>query len=135
MRAISAPGGRVPAFCSGMGKAILATWSDADIAAFVARTGFRPLTGRSHRNLDTAMADITHIRTRGYALDDQEHVAGLRCVAAVVWSAQGEAACAISISGVATRLPDDKIEAVGRTVCHAAADLTARLGGAAPDES
>lgn len=135
MRAISAPGGRVPAFCSGMGKAILATWRDADIAAFVARTGFRPLTGRSHRDLERAMADITQIRARGYALDDQEHVSGLRCVAAVVWSAQGEATCAISISGVATRLPDDKIEAVGRTVCRAADELTMRLGGAPPQET
>ncbi|MDM8165805.1 IclR family transcriptional regulator [Roseovarius sp.] len=131
MRAISPPGGRVPAFCSGMGKAILATWEDADIAAFAARTGFRPQTGQSHRGLETAMADIARIRERGFALDDEEHVTGLRCVAAVVWSPQGEAACAISVSGLAARLQDDRIGAIGETVARAAAELTAKLGGVA----
>jgi len=131
MRAISPPGGRVPAFCSGMGKAILATWEDADIAAFAARTGFRPLTGHSHRGLETAMADIGRIRARGYALDDEEHVTGLRCVAAVVWSPQGEAACAISVSGLAARLQDGRIGEIGETVARAAAELTAKLGGVA----
>ncbi len=135
MRAISPPGGRVPAFCSGMGKAILATWTDADIAAFAARTGFRPLTGRSHRGLDTAMQDIARIRTRGYALDDEEHVTGLRCVAAVVWSPHGEPACAISVSGLAARLPDDKIAAIGKVVKTAAMDLTDQLGGLPPSEA
>jgi len=132
MRAISPPGGRVPAFCSGMGKAILATWEDADIAAFVARTGLHPMTARSHRDVDSAMRDIARIRRQGYALDDEEHVTGLRCIAAVVWSAQGEAACAISISGLAARLPDDKIDRIGQIVARAARDLTETLGGHPP---
>jgi IclR family acetate operon transcriptional repressor len=132
MRAISPPGGRVPAFCSGMGKAILATWQDADIAAFVARTGFHPMTKRSHRDMNTAMVDIRRIRSRGYALDDEEHVTGLRCLAAVVWSAQGEAVCAISVSGLAARLPDSRLDAIGKQVAEAARALTQKLGGAPP---
>jgi IclR family transcriptional regulator, acetate operon repressor len=133
MRAISPPGGRVPVFCSGMGKAILATWPDADIAAFAARTGFHPLTSRSHRDLATAMAEIAEIRARGWALDDEEHVTGLRCVAAVVWSPQGEAACAISVSGLAARLTPERLPAIGRQVAQAAADLTQSLGGRAAE--
>lgn len=133
MRAISPPGGRVPAFCSGMGKAILATWPDADIAEFVARTGFHPMTKRSHRSLTTAMVDVKRIRAQGYALDDEEHVTGLRCLAAVVWSPQAEAVCAISVSGLAARLPDSRLETVGRQVADAAADLTQRIGGQKPD--
>ncbi|SHK86787.1 transcriptional regulator, IclR family [Roseovarius marisflavi] len=132
MRAISPPGGRVPTFCSGMGKAILATWQDADIAAFVARTGFHPMTKRSHRNLTTAMVDIKRIRAQGYALDDEEHVTGLRCLAAVVWSAQGEAACAISVSGLAARLPESRLDAIGKQVADAARELTQKLGGTPP---
>lgn len=77
------------------------------------------------------MADIARIRERGFALDDEEHVTGLRCVAAVVWSPQGEAACAISVSGLAARLQDDRIGAIGETVARAAAELTAKLGGVA----
>ena len=132
MRAISPPGGRVPVFCSGMGKAILATWTDEDIKAFVTRTGFHPLTARSHRNFRTAMKDIAGIRQRGYALDDEEHVTGLRCLAAVVWSPQGEAACAISVSGLAARLQNDKLDRIGQVGARAAAELTEKLGGMPP---
>lgn len=129
MRAISPPGGRVPVFCSGMGKAILSTWKDSEIEAFATRVGLRPMTPRSLRSIDEALADIARIRTRGYAIDDEEHLTGLRCVAAVVWSPQGEAACAISISGLAARLPIDRIDRVGQQVAQAAADLTTALGG------
>lgn len=132
MRAISPPGGRVPAFCSGMGKAILSTWPDSDIAAYAARTGFRPLTTKSHRDLASAMDDIARIRARGYALDDEEHVTGLRCLAAPVYSTQGEAICAVSISGLAARLSDSRLPEAGATVARAAAELTAKLGGVAP---
>ncbi|MCA3560152.1 MAG: hypothetical protein IOC82_03870 [Aestuariivirga sp.] len=38
------------------------------------------------------------------AVDDEEHAAGLRCVAAAVCSPQGDAICALSVSGLANRL-------------------------------
>jgi len=129
MRAISPPGGRVPVFCSGMGKAILATWSEADVLALVERAGFSSMTPKSLRTQDALLKDLELVRTRGYALDDEEHVTGLRCVAAVVWSPQGEAAGAISVSGLAARLTQSRIEQVGATVRQAAEDLTSRLGG------
>ncbi|OUS22732.1 transcriptional regulator [Rhodobacterales bacterium 59_46_T64] len=131
MRAISPPGGRVPVFCSGMGKAILATWTDDQIAAFAARRGFHPLTPRSHRSLDTAMEDIARVRDLGYAVDDEEHVTGLRCVAAVVQGPQGDAACAISVSGLAARLTPERIAVIGAQVKKAADDLMTALGGRA----
>ncbi|WIV50126.1 IclR family transcriptional regulator [Marivivens sp. LCG002] len=129
MRAISPPGGRVPVFCSGMGKAILATWSEKDVVALAERVGFSPLTTKSIRNTDQLLHDLERTRARGFAVDDEEHVTGLRCVAAVVWSPQGEAAGAISVSGLAARLTEAKVETVGATVIQAAEGLTAKLGG------
>ncbi|SPF81189.1 IclR family transcriptional regulator [Pseudoprimorskyibacter insulae] len=129
VRAISPPGGRVPAFCSAMGKAILATWQDEEIARFAARNGFHPLTPRSHRNLDTAMGDITRIRQCGYAIDGEEHAAGLSCVGAVVWSRTGDAICALSVSALSARMPPERIAQVGPVVKGIADQLTAALGG------
>src|SRR5690554_2908313 len=127
VRAISPPGGRVPAFCSGMGKAILATWSDAEIADFANRTGFHPMTSRSHRALDRLMEDIRQIREQGYSVDDEEHAAGLRCVASVVWSGTGDAICAISVSAMAARMNPDRVKSVGAKVRTVADALTATL--------
>ena len=132
MRAISPPGGSVPVFCSGMGKAILATWDDADIRALAARAGMPGMTSKSLRSPEAALADIAATRARGFALDDEEHVIGLRCLAAVVWSPRGEAACAISVSGLKARLTDDRLAAIGAQVARAAADLTTALGGRPP---
>ena len=80
------------------------------------------------------MADIARTRARGWALDDEEFNLGMRCLAAVVWPPQGEAACAISISGAAARLTPDRLDPLGERVAQAAAALTALLGGAPPAE-
>lgn len=129
MRAISPPGGRVPATCSAMGKAIIATWPDSQIAAFCQANGFHPLTSKSHVALDSLMQDIAQIRRSGFAIDDEEHIKGLRCVGAAIWSADGEAVGAISVSGIAARMTPDKLTQITRQVQIAAADLTRRIGG------
>lgn len=131
-RALSPPGRRVPVFCSAMGKAILATWRDDEVLALADRAGLPPLTTKSLRSREAALAEIARTRARGWALDDEEFNLGMRCLAAVVWSPQGEAACAISISGAAVRLTEDRLDPLGRLVAQAAQELTLVLGGAAP---
>ena len=129
MRAISPPGGRVPAFCSGMGKAILSTWDESDVRHFSDRVGFHPMTRKSLTNIDDALRELDRIRELGYALDDEEHISGLRCIAAVVGDAHGDAACAISVSGLAMRLDDDRVKTVSTAVIQASKELTLALGG------
>lgn len=131
-RALSPPGRRVPVFSSAMGKAILATWRDQEVLALADRAGLPPLTTKSLRSREAALAEIARTRARGWALDDEEFNLGMRCLAAVVWSPQGEAACAISISGAAVRLTEDRLEPLGALVAQAAEELPGVLGGVAP---
>ena len=131
-RALSPPGRRVPVFSSAMGKAILATWRDQEVLALADRAGLPPLTTKSLRSREAALAEIARTRARGWALDDEEFNLGMRCLAAVVWSPQGEAACAISISGAAVRLTEDRLEPLGALVAQAAEELTGGRGGVAP---
>ncbi|OOY06904.1 transcriptional regulator [Thioclava sp. F36-7] len=128
VRAIAPPGGRVPVFCSAMGKAILTTWPDDDIVALAHRVGFHTLTSRSHRNISSLVADIQVCRERGYAIDDGEHATGLRCVGAAIWSPNGEAVGAISVSALSSRLVGPRIFEVGTLVREASRDLTRQLG-------
>lgn len=132
MRAISPPGGRVPVMCSGMGKAILATWEDDAIDRIIDRHGLRAMTAHSLTSRDAVHDEIARIRDRGFALDDEEFVLGLRCVAAVVWGPQGEAACAISVSGLAARMTPEKVAETGAVVMRLADELTEVLGGRPP---
>lgn len=132
VRAISPLGGRVPAFCSGMGKAILATWPDDQIERFARHAGFHPMTRNSLRDLNAAMSEIRTIRQKGYALDDEEHALGLRCAAAVVWSPNGDAIGAVSVSGLSARVTPERIATLGLKVREIAGDLTKELGGDPP---
>lgn len=132
MRAITRVGGRAPMASSGMGKAILASYPDADIEAIVRQYGLRKVTERSITSVAALRRDIAAIRERGYAVDDEENVTGLRCVAAVVHNVQAEALCAISVSGLAVRVTDKRAHDLGELVAQAARELTLALGGTLP---
>lgn len=132
MRAIAAPGGHTPVMNSGIGKAIAATWPDTAIAAHVERYGLRPMTRSALATLPAVMTEMAQIRAQGFAVDDEEFVAGMRCVAAVVWSAEAEAICAISISGLAARVTPDRVADIGALVSREARALTDLLGGRPP---
>lgn len=126
-RAIAAPGGRTPVVLSAMGKAIIATWPEDAVDALVERHGFRAMTSRSIRDTASLKAELAIIRDRGFAVDDEEFVAGIRCVAAVVRDPTGEPNCAVSVSGQAARLPEARLPAVAAQVMEHAEDLSRRL--------
>ncbi|PRY25181.1 IclR family transcriptional regulator [Aliiruegeria haliotis] len=130
-RAIAPPGGRVPILNSGMGKAIIATWPDEAIRNLVERQGLRPMTSRSLGSLEEVMEEISRVRDMGYAVDNEEFVSGMRCVAAVVWSANGEPVAAISVSGLAARVTVARVPEFAGSVVQKAAELSKAISGAA----
>ena len=127
MRAIAPPGGRVPVLNSGMGKAIISTWPDDAILALIRRQGLRKMTSHSLMNEGVIMEEVSRIRETGYAVDDQEYVIGMRCVAAVITDAEGEAVASISVSGLAARVTYDSIPDIASSVLEAAKGLSAQL--------
>jgi IclR family acetate operon transcriptional repressor len=132
MRSLTKVGGRVAMVASGVGKAVLATYSDADINAIICRQGMPRLTEKSIVRPSELFRQIEAIRRQGYAVDDEEARIGLRCVAAVVYNDCGEPLAAISVSGMTSRVTEERLPALGRTVCEVAAELTAALGGVMP---
>lgn len=132
MRAITKVGGRAPMVTSGIGKAILATYSDEDVAAIIQRHGMRRLTPKSVVRAGELRDALEAVRRDGYAVDDQEFLMGLRCVAAVVYNDHAEALAAISVSGLASRVPQERAPELGRLVRETARELTLALGGRLP---
>jgi IclR family acetate operon transcriptional repressor len=132
MRAITRVGGRAPMITSGIGKAILATYSDDDVVAIIQRHGMRRLTPKSVVRAGQLRDALEIVRRDGYAVDDEEFLVGLRCVAAVVYNDQGEALAAISVSGLASRVLAERVPELGRLVRETARELTLALGGRLP---
>jgi IclR family acetate operon transcriptional repressor len=58
---------------------------------------------------------------------------GLRCIAAVVYNDCAEPLAAISVSGMTSRLTDDRLPEIGRIVRDVAGELTVALGGVMPN--
>ena len=73
--------------------------------------------------------DLERSRQLGYALDDEEHAVGLRCVAGVVRDETGTPIAALSLSGPAARIPNDRIEQFGLKIRRVCADLSREYGG------
>ena len=132
MRSLTKVGGRVAMVASGAGKAVLATYSDEDVNAIIRRQGMPRLTEKSIVRPSELFRELQVIRRQGYAVDDEEARMGLRCVAAVVYSDCSEPLAAISVSGMTSRVTDDRLPALGRTVREVAAELTVALGGVMP---
>jgi IclR family transcriptional regulator, acetate operon repressor len=135
MRAITKVGGRAPMVTSGIGKAILATYSQDEVVAIIQRHGMRRLTPKSVVRAGELRDALEIVRREGYAVDDQEFLTGLRCVAAVVYNDQAEALAAISVSGLASRVPPERVAELGRLVRETAKELTLALGGRLPEAS
>ena len=135
MRAITRVGGRAPMVASGLGKAILATYSDEEVAAIIQRHGMPRLTPRSVVRAGELRGALDIVRAEGYAVDDEEFLTGLRCVAAAVYNDQGEAMAAISVSGLASRVPASRLPELGQLVNQTARELTLALGGRPPEQA
>ena len=129
MRAISRPGGQIPMYCSAVGKALLAAMPDSSVAAVLQRTGLKRITDKTITSPATMRRELAKIRADGYAVDDEEHAVGLRCIASALCNEHGEPMAAISMLGPAARIPDSKIAMFGTTVSDAAAAITAAIGG------
>ena len=100
MRSLTKVGGRVAMVASGVGKAVLATYSDADVGAIIRHHGMPRLTEKSIVRPGDLFKELEKIRRQGFAIDDEEACMGLRCIAAVVYNDCAEPLAAISVSGM-----------------------------------
>jgi IclR family transcriptional regulator, KDG regulon repressor len=121
-------GSRAPAYCTAVGKAMLAELSDAEVGAVVRRWGLKPITKNTITTPVALKAELRTVRSRGYAIDDEEKEEGLRCVSAAVRGHSGKLFAAMSISGPAFRMTKERIPEVGQAVMRAANELSAELG-------
>ncbi|MDF1585598.1 IclR family transcriptional regulator [Marinimicrococcus flavescens] len=116
-----------PAYCTGVGKAMLAFQPDAAVERVIA-AGLVRFTERTITEAGELRADLARVRDRGFAIDDDEHQFGQRCVAAPIRNAAGQVFAAISVAAPAARVPDSRIEVLGELVVQSAETIARRLG-------
>src|SRR6202166_3746282 len=94
-------GSRAPAYCTAVGKAMLAELPDAEVNDIVRRWGLKAITAKTITTAAALRTELKAIRSRGYAIDNEEKEEGLRCIGAPVRGHSGKLLSAISVSGPA----------------------------------
>ena len=130
MRALTGIGGRVMMHTSAAGKVMLAHMDPARREVLMRQFKLSRITDKSIVDERILMASLDNVRTQGFAIDDEEHALGLRCVAAPVFNEFGDAVAAVSVSGPTARIPDQRLVPLGETVSQAAREATRDFGGA-----
>jgi DNA-binding IclR family transcriptional regulator len=128
LRMVARVGHRYPAYCTSMGKAMLAGLSEPEVDAIIRRSSLKAKTPNTITTPAALKADLKRIRDRGYAIDDEENEEGARCVGAAVWDHMNRPRAAVSISAPAFRMDDAKLAEVAKAVVRAASDLSHELG-------
>jgi IclR family acetate operon transcriptional repressor len=132
MRMIVRLGSRSPIHASGVGKAMLANMPEQRVTRILQQRGLARYTDHTIDSPATLRDELEQVRQQGYALDDEEHAVGLRCVAAPIFDENGQALAAISLSGPKARIVDGRLGEMGNAVRQTAAEITSELGGRIP---
>ena len=112
-----------PAYCTGVGKAMLAFMSDAAVESALTRQSFHRFTTQT---LDTAAklkVELQSIRARGHACDREEHEPGIICCAAPILSRTGRVLGALSMTSSTSRTTLDALEAQAGRIKETAARI------------
>ncbi len=99
-----------PAYCTGVGKAMLAFLPNAELAPIIGQQSFHPFTENTLKDAKALYDELDEIRARGYAFDREEHEPGIICVAVPIRTVIGRVLGAISITSSTDRMALDQLE-------------------------
>ena len=101
----SRAGAILPAYCTALGKTLLAFRPVSEVETWARKQKFTPLTPRTVTSATRLLKELVEIRERGYGLDEEEREKGVCCVAAPVRNHTGHVVAAISVAGPTHRMP------------------------------
>lgn len=121
-------GGSAPAYCTGVGKIMLAYKSKEEIETYMSTCNFIKFTPSTITNRLDLEQELVKIRHNGWCYDDEEHETGVRCVAAPIRNFRGDVIASISVSGPTVRLTDDRMAALTDIVVSSALEISKSMG-------
>lgn len=96
-------GSRLPAYCTSMGRMLLAGLPDAELQQRLRSSDLRAHTQRTVIEVPELMERVQQVRVQGWCLVDQELEEGLISMAAPITDRAGQTVAALNISGQANR--------------------------------
>jgi DNA-binding IclR family transcriptional regulator len=110
MQVVRAIGGRAPLHLTSTGKLFLSVDDPKSVRAYATRTGLAGHNKNSITDLSKLERELSLVRARGYARDNEELELGVRCMAAGIRDDSGKLIAGLSISAPADRLQEQWME-------------------------
>lgn len=103
-------GSRLPAYCTSLGRVMLAHMAPDELDAYFAKTKLRPMTERTVVSQKRLREILAGVRQAGYAINDEELELGLRSIAVPVRGASGKVLAALNVGAQAARVSTAQME-------------------------
>ena len=121
-------GGRAPVYCTALGKAILSALPESELERYLTNVKFKRFTKNTATSCESLVKELIKCRRQGYAIDNEELVRGLRCVASAVYDHNGFPSYAVSVSGPAIRITLEHVNIIQKEVRRVAGEISNALG-------
>jgi len=121
-------GTRRPMHCTGLGKAILAFLPDVQLEQFLAGSAMRPFTPRTITDPMMLRLELERTRARGFALDHEEIILGVHCVAVPILNHAGRPVGAISVAGTTPKEDGERLDVLVARLRTAGEYVSRRIG-------
>jgi IclR family acetate operon transcriptional repressor len=121
-------GTRRPMYCTGLGKAILAFLPQVQVEQVLSASPMRPFTPRTITDPLMLRLELERTRARGYAVDHEEIITGVHCVAVPILNHTARPVGAISVAGTTPKSEGERLEALVFRIKTAGEYISRRIG-------
>ncbi len=129
LRSINANVGyKTPAYCSSIGKCLLSCLSGEELDKILYECKFHKFTERTIVNLYEFKKHLKEVRKQGWAIDNEEHMPGHRCVGAPIFDYLGNGIAAVGVSGDLLQITDAKLPMIAHEVKETANQISRAMG-------
>lgn len=115
--------------CTAQGKALIASLSDEELRKIFGGRELARFTSRTIKSFTALKVHLADVRAQGFSVNDEEHVLGVRAIAAPVRDPLGVVIAAISVRGSTAEIPGTRVKALGHEMIRASREITLQLSG------
>ncbi len=128
LRLASRVGARLPAYATGVGKALLSQLSDEEITERFAGVEFTAFTPHTITSLPALLTAVREVRANGYAVDSSEYTPGVFCIAAPFSGHRGGGRAAVGVAVPEVRGTPEVLSSIIDSVRSTVHQLALRMG-------
>ena len=127
-------GSRVDAYCTSLGKVLLA-YKDVDIYHLYAEEDLEKHTANTIIDKELLAEHLALVKRQGYAIDDEEQEPGIRCIGGPIFDYTGEVIAAFSIAGPINRMTEERVRSLTSIVLNYSRLISSSFGYIAENTS